>query len=439
MKNTFLIVLLNFVIGVLNVVCASEIEVFNFKEAYNAALKNDPIIKSSKYNEIANKENIDIARARLFPQISIQGATNQLSQTTIQELPGGGELSKTFSGPSINHQLILRQSLIKPKEISAITYAENQYKVAEIKYELDLIDLWYRVANQWIELVGANQTTEVLHNALSTMRAIQDQERIRYENGDTTKDSIVETEAQYQSAYGHYLQSLQSLNSKKKNFELLTQLDSKLLSNFKLPVNPSLLLNEVERDQIWSRTLERSKEIKIAQLQVQMQEERLKMARADHLPTLDFVAAYNIAKNDATSTQGYKYKNNQIGIQYTIPIFSGGAISSAERQAASGLAASISDADALAKKLEAEFSLNWSNFWGLHARLTAGNYLIESAKEQVKANKLAHKQGVKTLAEIANAEFGLSRRLVDQINISIDFYKYYIKLNRSDSMLSFLN
>ena len=75
----------------------------------------------------------------------------------------------------------------------------------------------------------------------------------------------------------------------------------------------------------------------------------------------------------------------------------------------------------------------------MDARLIAGKFMIESAKEQVLANKLANKQGVKTLAEIANAESNLSKRMTDQINYSIDLHKFYLKLNKNHVLSSLFN
>ena len=63
-------------LGVAMPVCAATIQ-----EAFDNAIKVDPALRSSRFNQDASHENIAIARARLFPQISLQGSTNQLTQT----------------------------------------------------------------------------------------------------------------------------------------------------------------------------------------------------------------------------------------------------------------------------------------------------------------------------------------------------------------------
>ena len=147
------------------------------------------------------------------------------------------------------------------------------------------------------------------------------------------------------------------------------------------------------------------------------------------------MAAWNTAKNDATSTQGYRYQNNQIGIQYIIPIYAGGSISATERQAALALQASIAESEAVANRLEGDFRLLWSAWLGQSARLQAGYKLLESSTEQLRATQFSYSHGAKTLMEVANAELVLSRRIADQINTVMEYHKNSARLSRIEFKL----
>jgi protease secretion system outer membrane protein len=405
---------------------------FTLQDAFIYAMNKDPAIRSSKYNQDASIENITIAKSRLLPQISLQGSSNQLTQTTIQDLPGNQILSRSFTGPSVNHQLVIRQGLMRPKEISAINFAELQSQFGEVKFQSDLSELWMRVAFAWVDLVGSAQLVEAYEKPLKPLLAAARQEKTRMMQGDGTKDAIVEAEAQYQLAVATYQQALQSMNAKQRAFEILTQLDSKLLLGLRLNLSPSPTIRENELDRLLHRAKDRSFELRFAELQVQLQRERLRMARADHLPTLDLIAAWNVAKNDATSTQGFRYQNNQVGVQYAMPIYAGGAISAAVRQAALALEASFADREAVTNRVEGDFRVLWATWLGHIARVRAGDKLIESSREQLKAAELSYVQGVKTVVELANAELMLSRRIADQVNVVIEYQKNMARLSRID-------
>ena len=127
--------------GVIALGVAMPVFAVTIQEAFDNAIKLDPTLRSSRFNQEANNENIAIARSRLLPQISLQGSTNQLTQTTTQDVPGNSSISKSFTGPSANHQFVIRQGLLRPKEISAINFAQLQWQYGEVKYQSDLSEL----------------------------------------------------------------------------------------------------------------------------------------------------------------------------------------------------------------------------------------------------------------------------------------------------------
>jgi outer membrane protein, protease secretion system len=404
----------------------------SLQEAFDNAVKVDPTLRASRFNQEATKENLVIAKSRLFPQVSLQGASNQLTQTTTQDIPGSISVSRSFTGPSVNHQLVIRQGLLRPKDIYGLNFAELQAKYGQVKYQADLSDLWTRVTFSWIDLVGAAQLVEVYERPLKSLLAAAKQENSRLTQGDGTRDAAIEAEAQYQLAVATHHQALQILKSKQRAFEVLTQVDTKPILSLRLELNPTPKFSEIDRDRLWINAREKSFDIRFAELQELMQRERVRMSKADHLPSLDVIASWNVAKNDATSTQGYRYSNNQVGIQYTVPIYSGGLISAAARQASLALEASLAEKEAVSNRVEGEFRALWASWLGQIARVRAGFQMMESSREQLKASELSHLHGVKTLMEVANAELTFSRRLADQVNLVMEYQKYTARVSRTD-------
>jgi outer membrane protein TolC len=401
------------------------------QEAFISAIKFDPALRASRFNQDATSENIAIARSRLLPQISLQGASNQLTQTTTQDSPGNSSVSRSFSGPSVNHQFAIRQGLLRPKDIASLNFSKLQAQYSQVKYESDLSDLWMRVFNNWIELVGTAQLVEAYEQPLSKLLDTAKQENAKLIQGDGTKDAVSEAEAQYQFSKALHLQALQTLYSKQRAFEMLTHLDSNSLLLQRLSLNPKPTFSLDDRDQIWLNFKNKSFEVKFSRLQEMIQSQRVLMAKADNLPTLDVLATWSLGKNDATSTQGFQYKNNQLGIQYSVPIYAGGSISAAERQAALNLEASIADGEAVANRLEGEFHTLWGAWIGQSARVEGGYKLLESSKLQVRAVTQSYIHGVKTILDLANAELALSRRTADQINSVMELIKFTVRLSKN--------
>jgi len=407
-------------------------------EVIEIALKIDPTLRVSKLNSQATEENIALARAKLLPQVSLQGTSSQLTQTTIQDLPTGGNSSRSFTGPSVNHQLVMRQAIFRPKDLSSLRYAELQTEYMQLKYKLDLAELKSRVSNSWIELIGAQQIALAYQRPLASMKLAAAQESAKLDQGDGTKDVMMEADAQYENAKATYQQAMETLKAKKIAFEKLTTISSDQLVNLKYVSRQVKDISEAEKMMIWENLRNASLELQMAKLQESMQLERVRNAEADHKPTLDLIAAVNLAQNDATSTQGYQYKNKQLGVQYIFPLYFGGGVNASVKQAYFSYESSQLESQIQHAKIENDFYLSWSQLTGIVKRNNALFHSIVSAKEQLYAAQKGFDLGVKTLNDIAVSEMNISRREVEFIILAQEYYKLKIKLKliEIDSLLN---
>jgi len=415
-------------LSVLLIMSATSVQAVTLEDAIESAKKVDPTLRASKLNQMATEENIEIARSRFLPQISLQGSSSQLTQTTTQDIPTGGSASRSFTGPSVNHQFVIRQALFRPKELSLLRYAEMQTQYMELKYKFDLAELKSRVINAWIELLGAQKIVKAYERPLTFMQAAARQERSKFEQGDSTREVMLEADSQYENSKATYIQAVETLKAKQSAFERLTSISAVEMLEKELDLAPAAVITEAAKSYAWVNLRDTSIELQMAELQEVMQLERVKMAEADNKPTLDLLAAINLAQNDATSTQGYQYKNKQLGVQYSVPLYSGGGNSSAVRQANLISESSKIETEALKLKVQIEFDNNWSQLVGAAYRQIATFQSLQSAEEQLKAIKRHVELGVKTLGEEAIVESSYSRRLSDLVVITQDYLKFKFKL-----------
>ena len=415
-------------LSLLLIMSATSVQAVTLEDAIESAKKVDPTLRASKLNQMATEQNIEIARSRFLPQISLQGSSSQLTQTTTQDIPTGGSASRSFTGPSVNHQFVIRQALFRPKELTLLRYAELQTQYIELKYKFDLAELKSRVINAWIELLGAQKIVKAYERPLTFMLAAARQERSKFEQGDSTREVMLEANSQYENSKATYIQAVETLKAKQSTFERLTSISAVEMLEKELDLAPATVITEAAKSSTWVNLRDTSIELQMAELQEVMQLERVKMAEADNKPTLDLLAAINLAQNDATSTQGYQYKNKQLGVQYSVPLYSGGGNSSAIRQATLISESSKIETEALKLKVQIEFDNNWSQLVGAAYRQIAAFQSLHSAEEQLKAIKRHVELGVKTLGEEAIIESSYSRRLSDLVVITQDYLKLKFKL-----------
>jgi outer membrane protein TolC len=398
-------------------------------EAIESAMSVDPTLRASKLNLLAAEENIAMARSRLLPQVSLQGTTSQLTQTTSQEVTGGADISRSFTGPSANHQIVIRQALYRPKEFSNLNLIELQNELIKIKYKQDIEDLRSRVINAWIDLLGSKKIVQITEKPLKLIEKSVAQEKAKYLNGDSTNDVVIEAEAQYQNALAMWKQAIEVFNAKKNHFERLTRLSLENASIQDLVIAPEYFVLESQKYLIFNKNLSLSNDLKVAKIQEEIQLEKIKGASSESKPTLDLIANFGVAKNDATSTQGYKYKNKQFGIQYNIPVFTGDFASAITRQASLGYQASLVESEAQFIRFENEFNNNWSQLIGIGLRLEASKDYVIAAQILLNSNIRGFELGVKSITDISMAESTLAKRSVEHIMLLQDYLRYMQKIN----------
>jgi len=104
-----------------------------------------------------------------------------------------------------------------------------------------------------------------------------------------------------------------------------------------LPIDVSRMTPEVfdpgEIDPLLELAMEKSPDIIARAADMAASRANIKAAKADHMPTLDFVASYNRSLSDNPFFPGQQVTSNAYGIQLNIPIYLGGLTQSRVREA----------------------------------------------------------------------------------------------------------
>lgn len=392
-----------------------------------AAQGIDPALHSAQANLGAAQENIAIARSRLLPQLNLQGSRQNTEQTTTQDTILGPQ-DRPFSGQSFSHQLSLRQGLIRPRDWVGLDVGQTQAIYGEYKYQSTRSDLWNRTIGIWLDLLAAQQVRDVYVQTLKAVSESARQERLRFEKGDGTRDSMVEAQAQMDQALAMRSDAEFALQARQRAFTLQTRLPTQTMIERRLPLMTFRGLSQDDRDGILQRILIQAPELLAAQAVERVNALRAKQIKYDHYPTLDLVVSAIRAQNDSTNTLGYRYHNNQIGVQYTVPLYAGGGVEATSRQAQATYAASVADREALQMRLETQFVGDWATQAGLHDRVNAAGSLKQAAHEQRRAADLGLERGLRTWTDRGNAELQWARRANDLINLQLNMLKVQVRI-----------
>jgi protease secretion system outer membrane protein len=392
-----------------------------------SAEKNDPTLAAAFANKDAASENIAITRSKLLPQLGAQGTYQKTNQIYYRDTVSGVNRQETRVNSS-NSQLYLRQAIFHLRDWIGLSIGEMQADYGVWKLAAAQSDLWYRVSAAWIDVLISKKIKESTAQTLKSVELSSMQAKRRYKAGESTKDASIEADAQYQQAKAQFIEADIGYKNKLHSYQLLTNTNGENFSKINLPSYKKIKINASSKQDFLDRILDINPDILTAKIGAEINMKRMQQASADHAPSVDLVGSYSRAESDTINTLGLRYNTSQIGVQISIPLFSGGAVSASERQAASTYMASLADKAAAEKRVKDQISSDWLNQEAFYERALASEALVFSAQEQLKATRLGFKSGIKTWSDLAGVELLLNRRETDYYLYIANYLKTQAKL-----------
>jgi outer membrane protein TolC len=366
-----------------------------------AVEQRDPALASARANRDAAAEGGPLARSRLMPQAAIEIGARRLDQTTWQQ-GFFGEQRSDFDGPAGSRALTLRQAVYRPRDWIGIDIGDAQARIGEFRLASSWSTTWARSAIQWLEVLGAQAQRNALAELVAAAERIQAQAQARLAVGESTRDAAAEAAAQLAVARARLREGEFTLAARQQAFALATGLPPPAAPQWRLPqelpVLPWTLPSEAE-----AAVLAANPELRAAAETATIGERRLAQARADHLPAIDATAVLSSSESDSASTVGSRFRTAQVGIQVSIPLYTGGGLSAAQRQAAAFASAAASDREAFEQQLRLRTQLQWSVEAGLRDRTGADLQMVASAREQLRGAEAGLQRGQRSVADVASA------------------------------------
>jgi outer membrane protein len=199
--------------------------------------------------------------------------------------------------------------------------------------------------------------------------------------------------------------SLNDLESKRRSLQLLTGKEYTALAPLRRDVrlpspNPSDM-------QTWVDLAEKqSYPVLVQQAATGIADLEAKRASNAHLPTLDLVATYGSTDQSATITSaiGNTLTQTTIGLQFAMPLYQGGGLSSREREAAALALKGKDDLDNARRSSALTTQQTYLAVINGIAQVGALEQARISSQSALDSNKLGYEVGVRINIDVLNAQ-----------------------------------
>lgn len=412
------------VVGVL-LITAGGAGAVTLQQAYDAAIKHDPVFRMRFYENESGKENRILGRAQLLPQIvgNYSYGKNVADQEYLQfGLPRKDHPRYTSKSAVVQ----LRQPLFNMEAIARYRQGKVQTAQSEEAYEAGIDEVSVRVVSAYLDVLFAQDQLELARVQRDANIESQKVNQRLFEKGEGTKTDMLETQARLDLAEAQLIESQDNLVAVRNTLEGVIGMDPGELDRLGDNFRPPELTPASFED--WRKlALERNNMLAAARLAVENARLDIGRNRAGHYPRVDFVGVYSKNDSETLTNRDQQQTNRQLGLQVNIPIYQGGAINASTRQAAAGYGRAQAELDARTNEITVELRKAHSLVASSARKIDALIKAVDSGKLLMTATEQSIKGGVRINLDLLNAQQQL---FTSQRDLAQARYSYLVGLMR---------
>jgi len=417
----------------------------SLSDIYESAAQNDPVLRAARANFNADRENKNIARGALLPQLSVSG---EFTQTEINDdsrsvfIIDGSTLNSVTTGlidtEETSYGVSLNQAIFDMPSWYSFQSGKALSESARAQFAADQQSLIIRVSSAYFDVLRAYDN---LQTRDAEERAIQrqlEQTRERFEVGLLPVTDVHEAQAVFDDATVNSLEARGALNIAFEGLAVLTGQDHQVLAglmeNF-AATNPEPLSNQEWVDFAIGNNFQ----LKVAKLGKDAAYNNAKAALSARLPKISGRASYFDSDSDGTRYAS-PFESQQDGhsfvVSVTMPIWMGGSVDAQRRQAKQRSIAS--DEGYIASKrntVQAARSLHQLVLTNT-ARVKARKQSITSAVSALQATQAGYEVGTRNMVDVLVAQRTVYQARRNYSNARYDYILSMMRLKEVAGQLS---
>jgi outer membrane protein len=367
-------------------------------QTWQAALANDPVYGAARAQYRASIEQLPQAQANLLPAVHAEiGATHQDTRRL-------NHLShQVRADTTVPWKLVLTQPLYDWSTWQRFEQAKLGVADAELALQQAYQSLLLRVADTYFNILTAQDTLSATEAEKASLAAQLEAAKRSFELGTATITDTYETQARYDLVMAQELQQQQELLVLRGQLTQIIGEPPGALAE--LPNTVSLPAPQPARQEDWTVQAEAaSLEVARAQLQTQMAQRGIQVARGGHYPTLSFQASSGNANNANRQAAGSRAADSSVGVVLSVPLYSGGGISSRVTEQVQLEQKARNEYQAARRQSAQSARQYYTGVLSGLARVRALEAGEKSSRSAVQANQTGYELGVRTNLDVLDSQ-----------------------------------
>ena len=405
---------------------ASAAQALSLREAFDAAQRFDGQYRVAGHELDAARQNLPIARSALMPLVTLSAST--ASVTGTREFPNSLNQSVRIPADYTSPQasLQVRTPIFNYDALSRYRQAGFQVLSAEALYEFRGYELAERVATTYMQVLLANDNVMLAEAEITALDAQVARALQRQVRGEGTRTEVAQTQAALDVARVRLIEAVDQLEAARRALRRYTGQDIVKARNIAPDFLPPPLTPTKLAD--WLELGERQNpQLRVRQQNLTVASFGVDRSKAGHLPRLDFVAGINRSRNETLSSLNQTSTLKSIGVQLSVPLYSGGGVDASVRQALSDRARAEEEIRVEREAMQLEILRQFNAVSNGTAKVEAYVRSVKSSETALEGATRALAAGLGTTTEVLDAQ---TRRFTALRDLAQTRYEYLVSRSR---------
>ncbi|TDJ46247.1 MAG: type I secretion protein TolC, partial [Gammaproteobacteria bacterium] len=385
-------------------------------EIYKQAQRSDPAIHEAEANMMAKMEAKPLARSVWLPQVDLSAGL-QHSEAEGRTVVGGRPSGRTdTTSDTTTWNFSISQSLLNTETWRRLKKADKEVAQAQVDFQAAQQNLMVRVTETYFNVLAAQDQLGSEQAAKKAIGRQLEQAERRFEVGLIAITDVKEAQAGYDDAIALEIAARRALATAKEGLREITGDYPETLAapgeSFPLiPPDP-----QIEQDWV-DISLQQNAALESAKIGAEITRDNVKISRGGHWPTLSLDASMGSRDTDLTNKNvpplgidvqsDLESDSKQIGLQFRLPIYSGGSVSSQVQQNVYLHRAAKENFEKVARQTERETRDAYLGVIAEIARVQALARSEDSNQTALEATEAGYEVGTRTTVDVLNARQSL--------------------------------
>lgn len=378
-------------------------------ESYRRAQSADTDILAAQEALAAGREKAVQGSALLKPQIGLAASLSHLNERSSgASLPPAlaGVIPDSSSGSTHQLAIQLKQPLYDAKARADKAQLQQQTELAEVSHRQAQQALMQRVATSYFGVLLAQESLRVVQAEKAAIGLQRDRAQARFDVGRGKVTDLQEAQARYDAVLTREVSARSTLDLREAQYRELTGVAPEKLA----PLAPGFVPLPPQPDSLAAWQL-KGEDNNTA---VQRQRGQLAIASAEIAkhklsgrPTLDLVASLSergLHGGSASALSPERSRSATVGLQFSVPLFAGGALDSRERESLARARQAEQELGSARRDARLQVQDGFLAVKTGVARIASQEQSLRSARTALEATTLGRDLGTRTELDVLDAQ-----------------------------------